>query len=178
MLVEKRLSLLSIGNNEEVPNPEILSLQNAITYYEDIKNEELIEVDNAEKARIKNYTESAGVFDQCEQFLVLDTNIWMFLASNKSQLSILNSNVKSGLYKLLLCEIMKVEWNRHKLQKEKEQVDAAQTMTVGFTDPTHIEQAMGLFSIRQEDIRQRFEIIQDLMDVAIVALNIISWFAN
>jgi hypothetical protein len=73
---------------------------------------------------------------------------------------------------------VKVEWNRHKLQKEKEQVDAAQTMTVGFTDPTHIEQAMGLFSIRQEDIRQRFEIIQDLMDVAIVALNIISWFAN
>jgi hypothetical protein len=172
LIAEKMLSLPSIASNEDEASNEILSLRKTITYYEDIKKEELIWVENAEKARIKNYTETAGDFRAFEQLLVLDTtNIWMFLAANNNQdhLLTLNSKVKSGFYKLLLCKIVKDEWNRHKLLKEKELLDAAQTLYAGFTNQTHMDQAKDLFAIRQEKIRQRFGIIQELMDVAIVA---------
>ena len=64
-------------------------------------------------------------------------------------------NLECGLIKSLQCEIVKVEWNRHRLQKEKEQIDAGRALLDGSDDTQHVEMLNNIMDVRKAKIKEK-----------------------
>ena len=64
-------------------------IQNAIKFYQGLKEEALIDVENSKNRKIQKYHDAglcSANTSTVNHFLILDTNIWMYLAKDDSQL--------------------------------------------------------------------------------------------